>query len=55
MALDGKGIAVSTGSACSEKTQESSRVLLALGLLPEEAVTSIRVSLGKYTKKEEVE
>ncbi|MBI1984734.1 MAG: cysteine desulfurase [Candidatus Wildermuthbacteria bacterium] len=55
LALDEKGIAVSTGSACSEKTQEPSRVLLALGLKLEEAASAIRITLGKYTKAEEVE
>lgn len=54
MALDEKGFAVSTGSACSEKTQEPSHVLLALGLKPEEAMSSLRVTLGKYTTREEI-
>ena len=53
--LDQKGIAVSTGSACSEKSQEPSHVLLALGLAREAALSSVRVSLGKHTKPEEVQ
>ena len=53
--LDQKGIAVSTGSACSEKSQEPSHVLLGMGHESEEAYSSVRITLGKYTKKEEVE
>lgn len=55
IALDQKGIAVSTGSACSEKTQEPSHVLLALDLSAEDALSSLRVTLGKQTKPEEIE
>ena len=55
IALDQKGIAVSTGSACSEKTQEPSHVLLALGLSAEDALSALRVTLGKQTKPEEIE
>lgn len=55
MVLDGKGIQVSTGSACSEKTQEPSHVLLSLGWSPEQASSCIRITLGKYTSKEETE
>ncbi|HCM36510.1 MAG: hypothetical protein A3J30_03650 [Candidatus Wildermuthbacteria bacterium RIFCSPLOWO2_02_FULL_47_9c] len=53
--LDQKGIAVSTGSACSEKTQDPSHVLLALGLSEEDALSALRLTLGKHTKQEEVE
>ena len=55
IALDQKGIAVSTGSACSEKTQEPSPVLLALGLSVKDAESSLRITVGKYTKPEEIE
>ncbi len=55
IALDQKGIAVSTGSACSEKTQEPSHVLLASGLTGEDALSAVRVTLGKYTTLEEIE
>ena len=53
--LDDRGIAASTGSACSSKKLEASHVLLALGLKPEEAHGSLRLSLGKYSTKEEVD
>ena len=55
IALDQKGIAVSTGSACSEKTQEPSHVLLALGLEKKDALSAVRITLGKQTKPEEIE
>lgn len=55
MALDQEGIAVSTGSACASENLQPSHVLTALKLEPEDSHTSIRVSLGKYTKEEEIE
>ncbi len=48
-------IAISTGSACSSATSEPSRVLLALGLEPEIAATSIRISLGRFSTDEDIE
>lgn len=48
-------IAISTGSACSSGTAEPSRVLLALGLDPEIAATGVRISLGRFTKDEDVD
>ncbi len=53
--LNARGIFTSTGSACSSKNLEPSHVLLALGLNPIEANSSIRISLSKYTTKEEVD
>lgn len=53
--LDNKGIACSTGSACSTKELKPSHVLLAIGLKHEEAHGSLRISLGKYNTKEEAE
>lgn len=53
--LDSKGIATSTGSACSSAKLEPSHVLLALGLKPEEAHGSLRVTLGRQTTKKEVD
>ncbi|MEM5834673.1 MAG: cysteine desulfurase NifS [Candidatus Aenigmatarchaeota archaeon] len=55
MALDIKGIAASTGSACSSESLEPSHVLLAIGLKPHQAHGSLRLSLGRWTKKEEIE
>jgi cysteine desulfurase len=53
--LNDKGVAASTGSACSSKSQEPSHVLLALGLRPDEARGSLRLSLGKYNDEEDVD
>jgi len=52
--LDQEGICASTGSACSAKSLVPSHVLLALGLSEEEAHTSLRLSIGKYTTNQEV-
>jgi cysteine desulfurase len=53
--MDLKGIATSTGSACSSKSLEPSHVLTALGMKPEEAHGSIRMSLGKENTEDEIE
>ncbi len=53
--LDMKGVAVSTGSACSSEKLEPSHVLMALGLKPQEAHGSLRVSLGRYTKEKDID
>jgi cysteine desulfurase len=53
--LDAKGVAASTGSACSSTKLEPSHVLLALGLKPEEAHGSLRLTSGIYTTKEDVD
>jgi cysteine desulfurase len=53
--LDMEGIAASTGSACSSNTLEPSHVLLALGLSHELAHGSLRFSLGRYTKEEDID
>ncbi|EKD37509.1 MAG: hypothetical protein ACD_75C01102G0003 [uncultured bacterium] len=48
-------VAASTGSACTSGTPEPSYVLRAMGLTHEEASSSIRFSLGRFTTDEEVE
>ncbi len=55
MHLDLKGIAVSTGSACSSLDLEISHVLQAINLPHELAHGSIRFTLSKYTTKEEID
>jgi len=54
MRLDLEGIACSTGSACSSIKLEPSHVLTAIGLRPEEAHGSLRVSLGRFTSEKEI-
>jgi cysteine desulfurase len=55
IALDLNGVAVSTGSACSSGRIEPSPVLLAMGLTPEEAKSSVRFSLSRLNTMAEVE
>jgi cysteine desulfurase len=55
IALDLRGFAVSTGSACSSGAVEPSHVLLALGLAPERARASIRFSLGRTNTESQVD
>ena len=54
IALDLKGLACSTGAACSSGAIEPSHVLTAIGLPPEEARASIRFSLGRHTTPADV-
>ncbi|NTU70304.1 MAG: cysteine desulfurase [Coriobacteriia bacterium] len=53
--LDNKGISVSTGSACSSGSLEPSHVLLSIGCPPEIAHGSLRISLGRFTTKEDID
>ena len=53
-AASGK-VAISTGAACSTGSPEPSHVLIALGLEPETASTAVRISMGRFTTKEEVD
>lgn len=53
--LDDLGIAASSGSACTSGNLEASHVLLAMGIKPEIAHGSLRISLGKSTKKEDLD
>ena len=55
LALATKEIYVSTGSACSEDSDEASYVLLAIGLRPEIARSCIRMSLGRFSTNEDVD
>lgn len=48
-------LSVSTGSACSSGEITSSRVLRAIGLSDQEANSSIRISIGRFTSKEDLE
>lgn len=54
MMLDDKGIASATGSACSSMKLQASHVLTAIGLKPEEAHGSLRLTLGRMNTKEDV-
>ncbi len=53
--LDMKGVAASTGSACSSTSLEPSHVLIAIGLKPEEAHGSLRLTLGLENTQEDVD
>ena len=55
IALDLKGIACSTGAACSSGAVEPSHVLMALGLVPEDARATLRLSLGHQTTEDEID
>jgi cysteine desulfurase len=55
IALDLKGLAVSTGAACSSGAVEPSHVLIAMGLRAEQARASIRFSLGKQTTEADID
>ncbi|MBO5102596.1 MAG: aminotransferase class V-fold PLP-dependent enzyme, partial [Clostridia bacterium] len=53
--LDLEGIAVSTGSACSSGSVDTSHVLQAMGVAPDLAQGAVRFSLSKNTTKEEID
>ena len=53
--LDMEGVAASSGSACTSGSLKASHVLLAIGLPPEIAHGSLRLTLGKNTTEEEID
>ena len=53
--LDMAGFACSSGSACKVGDPKPSKVLLALGIKPELAIGSLRITLGKYTTEKQVD
>jgi cysteine desulfurase len=55
IALDLKGLACSTGAACSSGAVEPSHVLSAIGLPPEDARASLRFSLGRHTTSADID
>jgi len=55
MELDERGFQVATGSACSASSDEPSHVLTALGLSDEQARSSIRITLGRYSTESSVD
>ncbi len=55
MNLDNAGVAVSTGSACSEGNVDPSHVLIAMGLKEPEALCSVRFSFGRFTSSSEID
>jgi cysteine desulfurase len=55
IALDLRGLACSTGAACSSGAVEPSHVLTAIGLMAPEARSSVRFSLGRHTTEEEIQ
>ena len=55
MALDRKGFAVASGSACSSDSTEPSHVLMAMGVSPDLARGAVRVSFGPDNSVEELE
>ena len=54
LGLDFKGIAASSGSACSSASLEPSHVLVAMGVDPALAVSSVRISLGRDTTEADI-
>ena len=54
LVLDTKGICVSTSSACASENTDPSHVLLAMGITPELANNTIRISFGRYNTLDEV-
>lgn len=48
-------VAASTGSACHEHSESASEVILAMGIKPEQAIGSVRLTLGRFTDAEDID
>lgn len=55
MMLDDQGISISTGSACASGSLEPSHVLTAMGLNPEYSHGCVRITIGRYTKEDDLD
>ena len=55
MELNERGVAASTGSACSSGKIEPSHVLLAIGLNERQAKSGLRLSIGRWTTEDEID
>jgi cysteine desulfurase len=55
MRLDREGVYASSGSACTSGSLEPSHVLLAMGMTPKEALSSLRLTVGKRTTTADVD
>jgi cysteine desulfurase len=53
--LDAEGIYISRGPACGAGRDDPSHVLLAMGMTPEQANSTVRLSLGKWNTEEEID
>ena len=53
--LDMRGVCISAGSACRSHESHPSHVLIAMGLTPEQARDSIRISFSEYNKEREID
>jgi cysteine desulfurase len=52
--LDDSGLALSSGSSCSAKSHAPSQVLLAMGRSKDEAIESLRISLGRFSSEQDL-
>ncbi len=55
LGMEERGVLVSNGSSCKSRTREASKNLLNMGYSNEEALRAIRISMGYFTTKEEVD
>ena len=53
--LDALGIEASTGSACSSRDLKPSHVLTSIGLRPEQAHGSLRITVGRHTTRQDID